>query len=177
MPAPLTPVGSKVLARSRLVFLPAGASLTAPSLAILNGATALDITNIAYSDSGMYSNNINKGAAPRRLGQSKVQESFNPSQEAWGDLKYMIDPQSAALSDGRKAFEKFPEGTVGVFYWRPGISSDTDLAIGQFVIPTPITLGPRAVVSSSEDDAAEFAVTQGVIVISPGQAPLVAIVA
>jgi hypothetical protein len=176
MPTPLTPTGIKVQGRIRITFAPTG-SLTAPSLAIMTGATALDVSNIFYEDSWAPSKETNKGSAPRRLGTAQVWEQGGITNHSLGDLRYQIDPQGAALSDGKKAYEKFPEGTVGYFYWRFGMSVDTDFAIGQFVQVAPVQLLARNIGGDPADEFAEFSVSQQVIVTAPGITELVAIVA
>ena len=176
MAAPLTPTGVKVQGKIRLAFAPTG-SLTAPSLAVITGVTALDVSNIFYEDSWAPSKETNKGNSPRRLGTTQQFEQSGITNHSLGNLRYMVDPQAAAASDGKKAYEKFPEGTVGFFYERLALDVNTDFALGQFVRVIPVQVLAQNIGGDPSDEFAEFSVEQGVIVTSPGIGDLVAIVA
>lgn len=176
MAAPLTPAGVNVQGKIKTVFAPTG-SLTAPSLAVFNGATALDVSNILYADGYAYTKEQTKNAAPRRHGSKKVWETDGTTSESLGDLRYTVDPQGAAASDGKKAWEKFLPGTIGFFLQRMGLDIDTDLAIGQWVEVTPAKLLARYIIGDVTDESSEFTVVQSVIVTAPGKGELVQLVA
>lgn len=176
MVAPLTPVGVKAQGTAKWVFSPTS-SLTAPSVAVWVAAAALDCTNIFYADSGRHTKETAKGQAPRRLGSTRIGEQFGNATESFGDLRYVFNPQGAALSDGKKAYEKFPEGTIGYFLERLGMSVDTDIAVGQFVRVMPVTLGARNFDYDPTDEFAEYAIIQSVIVTPPYAGELVAMAA
>lgn len=177
MATPLTPAGVKVQGNIKTVFVPS-LSLTAPSLAAIIAADALEVTNIFYADSGRYTAESTTGAAPRRVGTTKVWQQFGSTNESFsGSLRYVVDPQAAAASDGKKAWEKFPEGTTGYLFEAPGVDTDADLAVGDFGRVVPVQFGARHIDGDPADEFAEFAVVQGVIVAAPGAGDLVAIVA
>lgn len=177
MATPLTPAGVKVQGNIKTVFVPT-LSQTAPSLAAAIGVAALEITNILYADSGRYAVDSATGAAPRRLGTSRTWQQFGTATESFnGALRYTINPQGAAGSDGKKAYEKFTVGTTGFILEVPGIDTDADLAIGQFGRVIPVKFGDPNIIGDPTDEFAEFAVEQAVIVTAPGAGALVAIVA
>lgn len=177
MATPLTPAGVKVQGNIKTVFVPT-LSLTAPSLAAIVGAGSLEITNILYADSGRYAVDSATGAAPRRLGTSRTWQQFGTALESFnGVLRYVIDPQAAAASDGKKAYEAFPNGTTGFILEVPGIDTDDDLAVGDFGRVIPVKFGDQNIIGDVTDEFAEFAVEQAVIVTAPGAGALVAIVA
>ena len=176
MAAPLTPTGIKVQGKVKVVFAPTG-SLTSPSLAIATGATALDVSNIFYADGWSYTKETSKVTAPRRLGTTRQWEQAGTTSETLGELHYQVDPQAAAATDGKKAWEKLPNGTTGFFYVRKGLDVNTDLAIGQFVEVVPTQLLERYITGDPTDEAAEFTVVQQAIITAPGAGDLVALVA
>jgi hypothetical protein len=175
MAAPITPAGVNVQGKVKTVFSPTG-SLTAPSVATFTGTSALDVSNILYADGWSYTREQAKNPAPRRLGTKRVWEIDGSISESLGDLRYTVDPQGAAGSDGKKAYEKFPEGTTGYFLMRKGLDVDTDLAAGQLVEVIPVKLLARHITGDPADEAAEFTVVQGILVSAPGKGDLVAMV-
>ena len=104
----------------------------------------------------------NRVSAPRRLASTTVTERFGTTTETLGDLIYLVDPQAAAGSDGKKAYEALIEGSTGYFVERPGDDADTDIAAGDFVIVRPVQLGRQLITGDPSDEAAEFQVTQPV---------------
>ena len=177
MATPLTPAGVKVQGNIKTIFVPT-LDMAAPSLAVLTGASALEITNILYADAGRYAVDNNTGAAPRRLGTSRTWQQFGTATESFSSVwRYVIDPQSATGSDGKKAYEKFTKDTTGFILEVPGIDTDADLAIGQFGRVIPVKFGDRNIIGDPTDEFAEFVVEQGIIVTAPGAGALVQIVA
>ena len=177
MATPLTPAGVKVQGNLKRIFVPS-LDTDAPSLATLTDVDALEITNILYADTGWYQKENTTGAAPARVGSTKIWQQFGRSNESFsGDLRYTVDPQAAAASDGKKAWEEFPPGTVGFVFEAPGIDVDADLAVGDFGRGIPVELGERNITGDTTDEFAEFTVVQGIIVTAPGAGDLVAIVA
>jgi hypothetical protein len=177
MATPLTPAGVKVQGNIKSIFVPT-LDMAAPSLAVLTGAGALEITNILYADSGRYAVDSATGAAPRRLGTSRTWQQFGTATESFnGSLRYTIDPQGAAGSDGKKAYEKFTVGTTGYIFEVPGIDTDADLAVGDWGRAIPVKFGDPNIIGDPTDEFAEFTVEQAVIVTAPGAGALVQIVA
>lgn len=177
MAAPLTPAGVKVQGNLKTIYVPT-LSLTAPSLAVLTGVSALEVTNIFYADAGRYQRETNTGAAPRRQGTRKQwQQGGTTNESLSGALRYVVDPQSAAASDGKKAYETFPAGTTGFLFVAPGIDVDADLAVGDFGYGVPVKFLDRFIDGDPTDEFNEFSVVQSAIVTAPGAGELVAIVA
>jgi hypothetical protein len=177
MAAPLTPAGVKVQGQYKKIYVPT-LSLTAPSVAAATAPDALEVTNIWYADSGTYQVDTNIGTAPRRIGTAKAWQIDGETTESFsGSLRYVVAPQAAAGSDGKKAYEKFPAGTTGFVLHMPGVPVDTNLAAGQFGFVVPVKFLARHIDGDVTDEFAEFAVVQGVMVTDPGAGDLVALVA
>lgn len=167
------PAGVKVQGNISVVFAPTG-SLTAPSLAVINGASALDISG--YLTAWNTTATANRGNPPRRLGSTKQYESFGTTTESIADLTYVVQPQAVAASAGKKAFETLLEGVTGYLYERLGLPATTAWAVGQFCIVRPVVFGPQNIMGDPSDEFAEFMVTQPVALQAPGAGDLVAVV-
>lgn len=177
MAAPLTPAGVKVQGNLKTIYAPT-LDLAAPSLAALTGVGALELTNILYADAGRYQAEDNTGEAPRRMGTAKTWQQFGSTTESFsGVLRYVVDPQAATGSDGKKAYEMLPKGTVGTLFIAPGVDTNADLVVGDFGYGVPVEFGKQVITGDPTDEFAEFAVEQAVIVSAPGAGELVALVA
>ena len=169
------PAGVTAQGSIKVAFAPVMDRL-APSLAQLTAVGALDISCYLYGWAPTAE--ANKGAAPRRLCSKRDFEKFGTTTESIGDLQYTIDPQAAAASDGKKAYEMLVDGTAGYLTERLGKDAqDDDFAVGDFVIVRPVLFGPQTITGDPSDEFAEFTVNQPVAVQAPGAGPLVALVA
>lgn len=167
MAAPIRPSSVKTYGRDKWVFVPTLTSQTAPSLAEINAASALDVSKMLFHDTAKPSQSTNLVRRERRLGDTTTFEQVGTTDYSLGELKYQFAPQAAALSDGKKAFEKFPEGTTGFMVRRMGIAVDTDMAVGQFVDTYPVEVGPQMPTETGDGDTAESAFVQSVAVTGP----------
>jgi hypothetical protein len=168
MAAPIRPAGTKFYLRSKWVFVPTGTyAPDAPSVAILSAATALDVTKMFFASSATPTQTTNLAKAPKRLGDGETYEFVGESSPSFGEVRYSFNPQGAALSDGVKAFEKFPPGTTGFLVNRLGLDRDADLAIGQFVTSYPVEFGPQQEVPEGDAEGAEVGIVQTVAQTGP----------
>lgn len=173
MVAPTEPAGVTAQGNSKILFT-LTASLTAPSLAAINGAGSLDVSNMFYT--WQPTAETNKVTPPRRVGSKRQYQKDGLTTEAIGDLTYVVDPQGAAASEGKEAYETLVDGTTGYFVERLGKDVDDDFAVGDFVIVRHIVLGFQHISGDTTDEAAEYTVTQSVSLLAPGSGPLVALV-
>lgn len=161
MAAPTRPAGTKMYLRKKVIFVPTGTyNPDSPSLAILNAASALDVTKMFYESSADPSQSTNMARAPKRVGDGASYEFVGESQASIGEVRYSFNPQGAALSTGKLAYEKFPAGTTGYLVYRYGIDRDTDLATGQFVTSYPVEFGEQTEVPEGDAEGAEVAIVQ-----------------
>lgn len=164
MVAPINPNGVGVQGNVKVVWVETLTTPTAPSAAEINAGTSLDVSYYLYEGGWAPGVNSNRVTAKRRLASRKSVERFGTTTETLGDLVYTVDPQSAAGSNGKKAYEAFAEGSTGYFVERPGKDADTDIAAGDFVTVYPVELGAQVITGDTADEAAEFQVTQPVSV-------------
>lgn len=162
MAAPVRPDASKAYGTEKWVFCPTQSL----SVTTLTGATALDITDMLFKSSARPDGSANMVESPERVGDIETFEFVGKTSWTLGEIMYSFDPQGAALSDGVKAYEKFPAGTTGYLYCRRGIDRDTDLATGQFVTEYPVEFGPQVEVMEGDGEGAEWAIKQGVAITS-----------
>ena len=161
MTAPVRPTAVKMYPRDKWVFVPSGAyDPLLPSLAILNAATALDVTKMFFASSARPSQATNLARSPKRLGDAETYEFVGETNPTISEVRYSFDPQGAALSTGKKAYEKFPAGTTGWLVNRLGIDRDTDLATAQFVTSYPCEAGQQQEVPEGDAEGAEVAIAQ-----------------
>lgn len=161
MPAPVRPASTKLYIRTKVVFVPTGTyNPDTPSLAILNAASALDVTKMFFASSASPSQSTNLARAPKRVGDAETYEFVGESQVSLGEMRYSFNQQGAALADTVKAYEKFVPGTTGFLVYRYGIDRDTDLATGQFVTSYPCECGPQIEVPEGDAEGAEGAIAQ-----------------
>ena len=168
MAAPIRPAGTKAYLRKKIVFVPTGTyNPDTPSLAILNAASALDVTKMFFESSSNPSQSTNLARAPKRVGDGESYEFVGESTASIGEVRYSFNPQGAALSDGVKAFEKFPAGTTGFLVYRYGLDRDADLATGQFVTSYPVEFGAQQETEEGDGEGAEVAIVQTVAQTGP----------
>lgn len=161
MAAPLRPTGTKAYLRKKIVFVPTGTyAPDAPSLAIMNAATALDVTKMFYASSANPSQSTNMARAPKRIGDGETYEFVGETQVTLGEMRYSFNQQGPALDATVKAFEKFTPGVTGFLVFRYGIDRDTDLATGQFVTSYPCECGPQLEIEEGDAEGAETGIVQ-----------------
>ncbi len=151
----INPEGIPLLAATAVKWVSTIASLSAPKLTEVNAASpaSLDVSLMLLADSWEVTQDVGKGAAPRRLGQRSVLERFTTVTGQTKDLQYVIDPQASVGSDGKKASEVLTEGLNGYFVERPGLDILVPWAVGQFVRPLSVTLGKQLMVTGGDENA------------------------
>lgn len=151
----INPEGIPLLAATAVKWVSTIASLSAPKLTEVNASApaSLDISLMLLADSWEITQDVGKGAAPRRLGQRSVLERFTTVTGQTKDLQYAHDPQAATGSNGKKASETLTEGLKGYFVERPGLDIAVPWAIGQFVRPLSVTLGKQILVTNGDENA------------------------
>lgn len=141
MAAPIRPASSKAYGREKWVYVPTIANVNAPTVAEVTAGTVLDITCYLFESSARPTGSTNLVERERRICDTTTFQQVGSTTYAGGEMVASLDPQAAALSDGKKAWEKFPEGTTGYLVRRLGLDRNTDLAAAQFVDVFPVEFG------------------------------------
>lgn len=169
MTAPIRPASEKAYGREKWVYLAACASVNAPTAAEVGAGTILDISCMLFGSTGKPGQTTNRVKKAKRVCDTVIYEQIGDTTYDGFDIHYALTHQGAALSDGVKAWEKFPAGTTGFLVRRLGVAVDTDLAAGQFVDVIPVEFGPAMPTVEGDDEAAETAAIQTVAITSaPG---------
>lgn len=164
----LRPAGTKAYRQTRIILVKDAAyDPDAPSLAILNGASSLDVTNMFYASSATPSTSTNLVTAPRRIGDGTVYQRVGESQASIGEVRYSFDPQAAALSDGKECFEFLPALTTGYYVTIMGQPDDNTVAVGDFATSRPFEAGEQDEVPEGDGEAAEVAIVQTLAATGP----------
>lgn len=160
MAEPIRPASTKTFTKENWIFVPTIASSTlAPTVSEASGATALDISRIIFASSGRPTATTNRVTAERRLGDGALYEAIGTTQYTGGDMLYAMADQATTGADGKKLYEKIPEGTTGFLVNRRGLGRATDVASGQFVNVYPVEFGPSSPATAGDGESAEAAMT------------------
>jgi hypothetical protein len=155
-----------VLGNTAVKWVAALADPDSPTVTEVNAAApaTLDLSCYLLAEGWEPTHDVSKGAAPRRLCQRVQFERFSSTTLQLADLRYIINPQGAAASDGKKAYEALTEGLNGYFVERLGLDARTDAwSVGEFVNVIPVTLGPR-LIAGDTDENGDYTVMQPVSV-------------
>lgn len=171
MAAPLRPTSAPAYGKENWVIVMTIASTSfIPVAATEYGAAgSLDVTNILFADgTDKPSQETNTVDAVRRMGDTVTYGRVGTSKINGGTLTYMMDPQAATGSNGKKLYEKIPNGTAAYLVQRLGLDNSVTAAAGQFVNVYPVQFGPSLVGTAGDGEAAEGAATCTYVVTGPG---------
>lgn len=159
MALPSQPAPALTFGRESAYYVPTGgfANYLAPTATELAAASVLDFTLIAMADgTARPSQSNNRVQAGRRMGSTTQYERKGVRQIQGGTLTYAVQPQAAAASVGKKAFEKFLGGPSGGFIvQRFDVDIATAPTAGQFVKVWPADLSESILQPSSDDESGE----------------------
>jgi hypothetical protein len=158
MTAPIRPTSVKAYGQDKWAFVPTIASVSAPAVTEVNGASSLDVSLMVYNTSGLPDQSTNRVTKTKRLGDTVLYEQIGDTTQTGFDMIFSFDAQGAALSDGVKAWEKFGAGGVtGYMVRRVGLPVGSDFATGQFVDVYPVEIGPGMPTTVGDNETAESA--------------------
>lgn len=129
-------------------WIPAVASKTAPTVAEVNSGTGLNISCYLFADFEGVTTSTGKVTLPRLLCETAQYEANDVTTVSMTDLDFAFNPQGAANSDGKKAWDKFKAGGLnGFLVRRQGVVADQaspEATAGQFVDIIPVEIGEAA---------------------------------
>jgi len=167
MTAPIRPASTKAYGKEKWSFVSAIADLDTPLLTEINAGTSLDISCYLFDSTDRPGQNTNRVSRERRVCDTTTYEQIGTTSYTGGNALYAVNPQAAAGSDGKKALEKLPDGTVGFLVRRLGIDVNTDYAAGQFVDVFPVEFGPGMPTKQGDGESSEVAITQAFAITGP----------
>lgn len=143
MAVPIKPAFSLAYGKESWGFAPAVANAATPLLTELNAVTGLNLSCMLFGEQDGLSGDTEKVTLPRRMCETEQYQANGSTTYTMADLAVQFDPQAAAASNGKKAWETLIAGAKGYLWRRQGLDATTDLATGQFVDLVPVEIGPR----------------------------------
>lgn len=163
MTAPIRPDGVSAFANEKWIFVKTIANKLAPTATEINHATAFDLTGVLYAEQfeGPTAES-SRVTEPRRVMDSTVTQRSGITTYSISDLFYAIQPQAAAASDGKKAYEALDNGTTGYVVHVPGVEPDHTVVADDFVVVIPVVTQEGVLVKTSNGEEAQYAIRQPV---------------
>lgn len=167
MATPIKPQKKTAYAKRRLWLVDTIADATAPTATEINAGEY--VSCYPLSDQGGPVSTPNKVTLPVLLCEDDVEEDFGNTTHTHPDITFVYDPQAAAASDGKKAWDLVKDGFEGFIVWELGSVADTDdqATAGDFVtvVPCKIRVMSEEPTSTGEEGLLAFQAT--VVVRSP----------
>lgn len=154
------PEATPVLGNVKLKAVLAVLDATAPKLATeYNAATSLDLSCFVRP---INLNNVSTGTgtSPRRLCTTITLPNEGVTEIGAFELRYVYDPQAADTSPENKAKALLVRGLELSFVFRKGLAFTQAAAVGDRTETWRVRMGRQNLVTSGDDDQAEFEVSQ-----------------
>ena len=137
MASPIKPQKVTANGKDSWFWAPAIADMSAPTESEINATSpGLNISCYLLAEQDGVTGTAEKVRLARLLCETSTTEGLGERQWTLADLMGVFDPQAAANSDGKKAFELFRDGASGYLVRRQGVVADSDTPeaqAGQFV--------------------------------------------
>ena len=143
MAAPIKPALKRAYGNDSWGFVLAVANKDVPKLTELDATAGFNLSCSLFGEQEGVTSTTEKVTLPRVLCETDTFEVNGSTTHAMADLMVSFDPQGAAASDGKKAWETLVSGAEGYLWRRQGVPSKDVLAVGQFVDIIPAQLGTR----------------------------------
>jgi hypothetical protein len=125
----------------KVVWVPALADPSTPTLTEVTAGTALDLSCFLTAD-GLTPGGDEQVITDERLCSKQTFEQPGRHTDTLS-LKYVYDQQAAPSAADNEAFETLKHLTEGYIVERWGLDYDTDFAVGQIVDVKPVTCGKQ----------------------------------
>lgn len=112
------------------------------SVAVLNGATAVELSCYLIKDTFGHSAETEKGT-DERVCSKEVFESLGKTKWSFEDLVYVWTPQATTADPNNKAYDTLKPRTPGFLTVRWGKDVDSALAVGDKVDQFAVTVGEQ----------------------------------
>ena len=179
MVAPTKPRKVQANGKDSWFLVPAVAVRTAPTVAELNALAGLNISCTLLASFEGTSASTSKVTLERYLCETEQYEANDTTTYSMADFVGGFDPQAAAVSDDKKAFEFLRNGFTGYAVRRQGKKADVsapEFVAGEFVDVMPVEIA-KAVPGKSNTDASGIYTFSAAVSITGEPAWNVAVVA
>lgn len=135
MAAPLKPQKVTANGKDTWIWVPAIADIKEPVITEVNAVSGLNISCYLLAEQEGVTGTAEKVRLARLLCETTTSETLGEQSWSLADITGVFDPQAAAGSTGKKAYELFTATDSGFLVRRQGVRSDLDAAVttGQFV--------------------------------------------
>ena len=177
MAAPIKPQKVQANGKDAWWWVPAIADIDVPVVTEVNAALGLNITCYLLAEQEGVASTVEKVRLARLLCETTTTEGLGETTWSLSDIQGVFDPQAAAGSDGKKAWELFDTAASGFLVRRQGVVSvtDADVVTGQFVDVFKVDVSPATPTKTANDASGIYSFTAGVALLD--QAFNVAVVA
>lgn len=164
MAAPIKPQKVTANGKDSWWYVPAIADIDTPTALEINATSGLNISCFLLAEQEGVTANTEKAALARLLCETSSQEALGATTWSLADITGVFDPQAAAGSDGKKAWEKLKAGGPGYLVRRQGVISatDADVTVGQFVDVFRVETAPATPGKTGTDASGIYSFTAAV---------------
>lgn len=166
MGTPIKPALSRAFGNDSWAFVPAIADITAPKIAEVNATAGFNLSCNIFGDQDGFTSTTNKVELPRLNCETETYEVNGETKVSMADMSVAFSPQSAAGSDGKKAWESMTDYASGFLVRRQGKQAKTDFAVGDFVDVVPVQLGKKVPTKTGNGAEGVYSFTQGISITS-----------
>lgn len=141
MAAPISPAKKLSYGKDTWWLVPAGSNKNAPTAAEVNSATGLNLAGVLLQDFEGMTSSTDKVTIPAVMMETSVTEVSGATTHSMGDMQITFQPQAAAGTDGKKAWELLNGGSFeGWAVRRQDVDAGVDTAVtaGEFVDVVPV---------------------------------------
>lgn len=166
MVAPVKPQKVTANGKDSWFWVPAIASLTAPSATEINAVSGVNISCFLLAEQEGVTGTVEKVSLARLLCETSTTEALGEQTWSLADIQGVFDPQAAAGAPGKTAWDEFQDPiNAGFLVRRQGVIaySDTpEAAAGQFVDAFKVEVSQATPGKSSNDASGIYTFTAGV---------------
>lgn len=160
MADPITPALVRAYGNETWSWVNTISDLDAPTQAELRAG--FNLTGVLFGDQDGATASTEKVRLPRRMIETVTFEANGETTWTLADLLYSIDPQAAAASDPKKAYEALSPEEEGYLVQRFGVVGTADFTTGEFVTIFPAQVAAQVIQKTSADANGVIAVRQAV---------------
>lgn len=158
MSVPVKPALKRAFARDRWYWVPAIADTSAPTVAEVTATAGFNLSCSLFGDTqDGFDATTDKVTLPRRNCETDVFQVNGNTTHTAPDLLVSFQPQAAALSDGKKAWEAMDDLADGFLVRLQDVDPLVDSVAGQFADVVPASLGVKVPTKTANDASGVYA--------------------
>lgn len=144
---------------------PTFADIFIPKITEINSGSGINISCAVLAEGDSLTRTTNKVTLPAYLCEVDQYEGLDRATWSMGDIVGGFDPQAAADSDDKEAFEFLRDGWTGYAVRRQGVAASAGAAtVGQFFDIVPVEIDAAVSDTSGTDASAIYVFRAGVAV-------------